>query len=132
MSQIELVAGDRRTFTLTITDRDSGEPVHINSSTLFFTIKRSTRNADAAAVIRKSSPSGGIEILDTGAEDANKGKARITITKADWVGFDQIGAQRDYPWDVQEVTDGEPETIMGTPLGDDPIRIVMDVTTSVA
>jgi hypothetical protein len=130
--QVELIAGDRRTFTLTVTDRITGLPAHIDGSTLFFTIKRSTRNADAAAVIRKSSPSGGITILDTGAEDANKGVAHITITKADWDGFDQLGAQRDYPWDVQEVVAGEPETIMGTPLGDDPIRIVMDVTTSVA
>lgn len=129
--QIELVAGDARTFTVTVTDRDTGLPADISASTLFFTVKRSTRNADADAVLRKLSPSTGITILDTGIGDANKGKARISITKTDWVGFDPRG-QADYPWDVQEVRAGEPETIMGTPLGDAPIRIVADVTSSVS
>lgn len=127
-TRIELVIGMARTLTLTITDAN-GDPVHINTSDLYFTVKRTTRNADAAAILRKSSADD-ITIADTGAEDANKGKAQIAIHAADWVGFDPRG-QLDFPWDVVEVAGGEPSTVLGTPVGDAPIRLRPAVTVSV-
>lgn len=127
---IELVIGRAHSFTLTVTNRDTGLPVHINGSTLFFTIKRSVRNSDAAALVRLS-VGGGITILDTGAEDDNKGKATVTIVASDWATFDPY-SQTHFPWDLVEVTGGQPVTIMGTPVGDDPIRLQLGVNSSVA
>lgn len=123
---MRLVRGDTRIgVTITVKDPDSGLPVFINDSELRFTVRPTARST--TAIFEKTSlPDGGIVILDDGSDPELKGKARISFTADDWADYSY--GTRKFPWDLEEIIDDEPETIAGTPLGDEPIEIVMDVS----
>lgn len=122
---MRLIRGDTR-IGLTLTVKDpAGDPVFINDSVLRFTVRHSA--ASGSALFEKSSEDdGGITILDDGLDEDLKGKARIAFTADDWASYD-LGTRK-FAWDLEEEREGEWETIAGTPLGDDPILIVLDVT----
>lgn len=125
MTALRLIRGDTRNpLTIAVTDPVSGDPVDIFGSELRFTIRPSPSRPET--VVAKTSADGGITILDTGANDENRGKAQVNFADDDWVGYAYNTAK--FSWDLQEIFDGKTETIAGTPLGDEPIEIVQDVT----
>lgn len=127
---ITLVHGNDRTLELTVTESDGSTPAHINGASLRFTLKASTLNPDARALIVKTTGDGSIVVLDTGAEDANKGKARIEIGRADWASVTMRKPRELWPWDVQQYLNGDVSTVLGTPVGDDPMEVVLSVSRS--
>lgn len=75
MGDLSIVRGDTVLIDLTVT-RD-GAPVSLSGASLWWTAKRRTSDADAAAVIAKTTAAG-ITVTD-----APGGKARVTITAAE-------------------------------------------------
>jgi hypothetical protein len=94
---LSMTRGDTATFTLTLTDA-AGGPLDLTDLDITFTAKRSTYDADADAVLRKTVGSG-----ITVADDPATGVATLTITAADTADLSQ---SKSLPWDV-EVVDGE-------------------------
>lgn len=95
MSDLTLTIGDTRILTIAVTD-ESGAPLDITGSHLWWTAKRSRTDADALAVLAKESGAG---ITTT---DGPGGEASISLDAADWSGF--VREPTRFVWDLQERT----------------------------
>ncbi len=98
MSDLVLTKGDTRLLLVTAT-------VDITGSALWWTAKRSRDDADADAVLSKSTADG-ITITDGPA-----GEATIALAVADW---DAVTAPDRLVWDLQERTVGAVVTTLAT------------------
>lgn len=131
ISPTRLIRGDtRQTLLLVVTDRDTGARADIAGSTLRWTVRPSAESSEVVLYKTTESDPPGIEILDDEVTAELKGVARISFTDADWT--DYTHGTRRFAWDVEEVLDGKPDTIAGTPWGAEPLLIVQDVTRAAA
>lgn len=95
-TQLSVIRGDTSSWNVAVTL--NGEVYPLTGSSLRFTVKRSPNDPDSAAVITRTSATGGVTITDGAA-----GKARITLGPADTTTLDP-GAT--YVWDFQITTSG--------------------------
>lgn len=82
MIDLEMVRGDKRDFSITVTQ--DGGALNLDGRTLWFTAKRKYSDPDARAIFQKSSadPPGGITITS-----AAEGKAEMTVEAKDTSGL---------------------------------------------
>jgi hypothetical protein len=115
---IKLIRGDHRILQV-------HAEVNIQSSLLEFTIRKHAGSTEA--LIYKTSADDGIAILDDGSPEL-LGRASVYITPDDWEGY-PVGGRKKMPWDLQEThpTLGV-TTLAGTPLGDEYIEVLSDLT----
>jgi hypothetical protein len=100
MNRIELVQGDNAVFRLNITDADC-VPIDLTSfSDIFFTIKRSRGDTDAAAVFAGSKVGGDIVIVG----DAVEGIIDVTIPTAS---TEPMRPGKPYYWDCKLEDSGD-------------------------
>ncbi|KKL94072.1 hypothetical protein LCGC14_1868340 [marine sediment metagenome] len=96
MTTLEIVRGDKRDFSITVTQ--DGAPLDLTGLVLWFTAKRRHTDPDQAAAFQLSSAAGGISITD-----AVNGKAEMSIQPGD---TSKLPASRTVlVWDLQ-VVDG--------------------------
>ena len=81
MAALTMTRGDSATITVTVVGGD-GEPVDLTGKTLRFTAKASPADAQAEAIIAKSTDAGITHQAQTGATE---GLADVTIDPADTV-----------------------------------------------
>ncbi len=110
MSDLTLVRGDARPFTLTT-------GVDLSASKVWFTAKYRRDDADSAAVWQKTNdPGGGIVVTD-----GIGGVCAVSLTSADWAAYTYRAGLY---WDIQYTdSEGEPHTPL---LGG--IAVIEDVT----
>jgi len=77
-NKIIMVRGDIRLFKITVRDDLTKLPQFINTLTDFRVGIKSTVLVDGVALY-EANFAAGVTILDTGAEDANKGRVNVTI-----------------------------------------------------
>lgn len=98
MANLHLRSGDdyldNRRLIVTVTDRETGDPVDISATDLTFMVKASRRDDDVDALITKTS-AGDIEIAAP-QSGATLGKAYIAIEAADTDSLDGV-----YKWELQ-------------------------------
>jgi hypothetical protein len=117
VSDLVAVRGDNETYDLTVV-LPSGSPVNLTDATLWFTVKKNKYEADAAALISKTSAlNGGITIANQGTDP---GEAAIALVPADTAKL----VPGDYYFDVQMKS----STGTVTTLADGIIEITADVT----
>lgn len=116
--RLEMYRGDSALWPMTAYQAD-GQPLNISTGSLYFTVKSSTRQLDAAAILQKTVGSG-ITVTD----GANGGFT-VELDSAD---TSSVYAPQVYQWDIQYVTTGNK---VYTLLGGD-ILIKADVTRDIS
>ena len=96
MSHLAVTRGDSATFTLTLTDEDTGAPVNLTGMTMTFTAKRRPTDSDAQALIAKSTADG--IVIDVAPET---GLATLTLDPADTEDLSPAQIGRSLYWDLQ-------------------------------
>jgi hypothetical protein len=116
MSALKMKRGDTRQFQSTGVTR-GGLPVNLTGATIRFTAKFKRTDAQASAVISKSTATGGVTIIS-----ATAGTYHVTILPSD---TSSLAADRSLYYDVEMLeTDGTVTTIdEGT------LSITLDVST---
>lgn len=99
-TRLEIVQGDTAIFHFTITQADCVTLQDLTAFTkIYFTIKRSNQDPDAAALFRGTLVDGDIDLLD---QITNTGEIEVTVPPD---ASRLIRSGRPYFWDVQIETD---------------------------
>lgn len=111
---LEMYRGDDESFDVAVVDKN-GAPVNLTSSNLRFTVKRSIKDADIAAVLSKTIGAGVVVTNPAG------GIARIDMDPADTSALTRSVL---YVWDLQvQDSAGNVRT-----LADGELRVKLDVS----
>lgn len=87
---LRIARGEQRNVTITLTDRDTGEPVNLAGAVVTFTAKHSFRDSEDP-VITKTSDNGDISLPDDASPPEPTGQAIVAFLEEDTVSLADSG-----------------------------------------
>lgn len=120
MSLADFYRGDTKSYSLTFTDK-LGAPIPLFGKKLYFTLKLNEEDLDTDAKLQVT-----VTFPDT--PDSAAGKGTLSLTAA------QTGAldPESYFYDFQLITLGSPDPTAVTTLAKGKVKVLVDITRSVA